>query len=42
MVELKDKSDLTISKKGKILFIQGIDVFPFIENLSSRRSIESA
>src|SRR3972149_11059908 len=42
MMKLKDKSDLTISKKGKILFIQGIDVFSFVKNLSRSGPIERA
>jgi len=42
MMELEDKPDLTISKKGEILFIQVEDVFPFIENLPGGRSIECA
>jgi hypothetical protein len=41
-MKLKDKSDLTISKKGKILLIHAINVFSLIQDLSGRWSIERA
>ena len=40
MMKLEDKSDVTISKKGKILLIHAINVFSFIQDFSGRRSIE--
>jgi len=41
-MKLENKSDLSISKKGKILFIQSINVFSFKEDLTRRRPIERA
>jgi hypothetical protein len=42
MMELENKSDLTISKKGQVLLVQGIDVFPFIKDLPGSRPIKRA
>ncbi len=35
MVELKDKSDLPVSKKGEVLFIQGENISSSMKDLSS-------
>jgi hypothetical protein len=42
MMKLKNKPDLTVSKLGEVLFVQGINVFSLIENLSRSRTVKRA